>query len=185
MNPNIPIDELMIMQHDLRNFTQIDEMIKYVSNGGFWTQDALAAFAVKFHHERVCPLMEIVFFPDGQKMVHDGHHRLVSTYLGGRDYVRGDEYVMKLWKYEDYLHINFDNRWVTPFDPRTHVRVADIGVFKKTALDLSKTDADAAKSYIRAHQHTYVEARKWTGVANLAQTYLDSIEKDQYVSMEK
>lgn len=177
INPDILIDELMIMQHNLRNFDQIHDMIDYIAKGGFWTKESLAEFAVKLHHERVCPLMEIVFFPDGKKMVHDGHHRLVSTYLGGRKYIRGDEYVMKMWKYDDYLHINFDNRWVTPFDPRTHVRVADIGNFKKIALELSKIDPAEAEIYIRARQNTYVETRKWSSVANLAQTYLDSIGK--------
>lgn len=175
MNPQINLSQLTVMQDSLRHTAQIPEMIDFVKNNGFWTQNTLKHFAEKYKLPRVCPVIEIISFPDGKYMVHDGHHRIVATYLGKRTYVRGDEYVFKFWKYEDYLEVNFANRWVTPFDPRIDIRIPDFGGFKKEVLDLAAVDEQAARDFIAAKKETYIMKRTISSVDDLVQSYLKNV----------
>ena len=165
----------MVMQDDLRHPAQIPEMINFVKQGGFWTQRVLTDYAEKNQLTRICPLKEIIEFPDKKYMTHDGHHRLVSIFLGGRDYIREDEFVIKNWTYEDYLEINFSNNWVTPFDPRIEIRLAEIGKFKKHALDLSKTSVQESIDFIQSNKETYAKKRTVFTVQCLAELYLKEI----------
>ena len=177
----LELDELTVLQDSLRHTAQVPTMIKYVAEGGFWTQDALRNFAIQQSLPRICPVMEIIRFPDGRLMVHDGHHRAVATKLGGRNFLRGDEYEFKNWSYDDYLLINFENRWVTPFDPRTEIRVPDFGTYKKFVLDLAAKDEAAAIAYIRANKHVYTKVRTVSGISCLTERYLCNLsESPQY-----
>ena len=179
---NIELCNLTVMQDELRHTAQVAKMVEFVKKGGFWTQEVLRQYAAAHGLNRVCPPMEIIRFPDAHLMVHDGHHRAVSVCLGGRDYIREDEYVFKDWSYEDYLEINFPNRWVTPFDPRTHIRIANIAEFKKTALDLAATDFDAACLFIEENRNEYIKPRKVHGVKDLVQYYLERDEETAVVT---
>ena len=170
------LENLMVMQDDLRHPAQIPEMIEFVRQGGFWTQDVLANYAKNNQLTRICPLKEIIEFPDKKYMTHDGHHRLVSVYLGGRDYIREDEFVIKNWTYDDYLEINFPNNWVTPFDPRTEIRLAEIGKFKKHALDLSKKSPEEAMNFIASNKSSYAKERNVFTIKCLADLYLKEIQ---------
>jgi hypothetical protein len=172
----IKLNELIVMQENLRHTSQIEKMIYFVKNGGFWTEDVLKKYAESVG-TRVCPLMEVVCFPDGKRMIHDGHHRIVSIYLGGRDYLREDEFILKYWDYKDYLNVNIDNRWVTPFDPRTEVRVPDIGEFKKKAIDLFAADPEKAREFIFKNKMSYIKDRNISWVSSLARNYLREIDK--------
>lgn len=171
MNPNIELNKLMVMQDRLRHTAQITKMVEFVKNGGFWTQEVLRQFAVDNGLSRVCPVMEVIVLPDEHLMIHDGHHRAVSIWLAGRTYLRGDEYINKYWTFEDYLGVNFKNRWVTPFDPRTQIRIPDIGPFKKAALDLAAVNEDAAREYIEKNKHQYVLDRNVFGIECLVKQY--------------
>jgi hypothetical protein len=144
-------------------------MIEFVKNGGFWTLDILTKFA-KEKGIKNPPLMEIVRFPDDKYMIHDGHHRLVSIYLGGREFIRSDEYVQKEWDYSDYLKINFKNGWVTPFNPIDEIRLPDIYGFKHAAIDLSKVNEAEAIKYILSNKQLYAKPRTISKVSSLAQT---------------
>ena len=166
------IDELTVMQDNLRHL-QIDGMIEFVRGGGFWTVEALTAYAEK-KQCRVCPLIELSKFPDGRFMVHDGHHRVVATYLGGRGYLRIDEYRIKEWKYEDYMSINFDLNYITPFDPRKESRLADISAFKRQVAEIIvQQGSEAAVAFIHANKRRYCQPRLVSGVSCLANRYLD------------
>ena len=170
---SIGLDELTVLQNNLRHISQMESMIAFVESGAFWTVDALSEFAAAHGLPRVCPLIEIASFPDGRLMIHDGHHRAVATNLGGRDFLRGSEYTIKNWDYENYMHINFANKWVTPLDPRSEIRVADIGEFKKNCLDLFSTAGEeAARQYILANKHLYARTRSVSSVAELTERYL-------------
>lgn len=160
------LEELLVIQDGLRNIPQIVTMIKFVKSGGFWTKDELQKYAVE-HNIRVCPLIEIAKFPDGHHMIHDGTHRSVSVYLGGRKYLRDDEYVIRNWLYEDYMEISFENNWVTPFDPRTHIRVCDIGEYKKTVIEIAKRDKTEALNYIQQNKQKYLRERNCHGLKDL------------------
>ena len=169
---DIDISKILVMQDQLRHTAQVAGMIDFVMGGGFWTEDVLKAYAHSKNLKRACPLMEIIRFPDGHLMVHDGHHRIVAIYLGERDFLRNDEYVFKDWTYEDYLNINFANKWVTTFDPRDHIRIPDIGNFKKTALDLAATDEKAAIEFIEQNKSSYIRPRNVNGVEDLVDKYV-------------
>jgi hypothetical protein len=168
----IKVNDLSIMQECLRDKSQICAMIEFVKNGGFWTLDVLSKFA-KEKGKKNSPLIEIVKFPDEKYMIHDGHHRLVSIYLAGRDFVRKDEYVQKEWDYCDYLKINFENGWVTPFDPIAEIRLPDIYKFKFTALDLSLKNKEEAIKFILSNKNLYAKPRTISKVSSLAQTIGD------------
>lgn len=158
------------MQDNLRNLTQIPDMIEFVRLGGFWTADNLQKYA-EIKGIRISPLMEVIEFPD-RYMIHDGHHRAVSTFLGGREFIRGDEYVLKKWTYDDYLVENLANRWVTPFDPRTEVRLADFGVFKKYVLSLVEGGKlQEARNYILANKDLYAKVRTVSDIRSLVEMY--------------
>jgi len=171
MELSIGLDELTVMQDALRH-SCIDEMIDFVAGGGFWTKDVLSDYAANSQLTRVCPLMEIVRFEDGRYMIHDGHHRVVATWLGGRDYLRGDEFILKHWKYSNYQNINFVNHWITPFDPRNEVRAADISAFKKHVFSIMEEDPEEAEKFIIDNRFLYVRPRLFTGVADLIDKYL-------------
>jgi hypothetical protein len=111
----IKLDELIILQDGLRKIEQVKEMIDFVKAGGFYTEQALKDYAAKFPGE-YNTLIAISQFPDKDKYVHDGHHRLVSIYLGGRDYIRDDEYELTQWTFEQYTNCNHELGFWTPFD---------------------------------------------------------------------
>lgn len=114
-------------------------MADFVSNNGFWTVDVLEDWAVKNNLPKPSPLINITVFEDGQKYVHDGHHRVASIFEGGRDFLRKDEYVEHSFVYSTYLESNrnaFENQFFTPFDPRIETRLPDFKAFKETALKM-------------------------------------------------
>ena len=170
---SIGLDELTVLQDDLRHFSQMGEMIDFVRNGGFWTQEALNEFAIKTGISRVCPLMEIAYFAEDERlMIHDGHHRAVATSFGGRDFLRSSEFTIKEWKYENYRNVNFANKWVTPLDPKKEIRFPDIGDFKKIALNILLTSEEEALRFILENKCLYARTRTVSSLAELRDRYL-------------
>ena len=166
------IANLLVMQHLPRNPSQIPEMVDYVKNGGLWTPSVLTKWS-KEHDERESPLINLTRFRDDNSYaIHDGHHRIISTWLGGRAYLLREEYEVQEYNYAEYLEINFGKTWVTPFDPRTHVRIPDIREFKRKAMSLRDSDGEeAAIEFILANQNDYIEARKFSKVDELARNF--------------
>lgn len=175
---NLPLEKLLVMQPHLRDYSQIPRMVEYVKNGGFWTVDALADFAKK-HGIKTSPICEIASFPNDVWMVHDGHHRLVSIFLGGRNYLREDEFFVKKWEYEKYLEINFSNKWVTPFHPLYEIRFADIKEFKKEAMDLFAKDEQKAIDFIKASKNSYAVKRELHTIEELVYQEYGNIFRDR------
>ena len=118
------IEGLIPTQQGLRQ--TISSMVKYVKCCGIWDQKALNDYTHGFS-----PLINLSMFPDKKIYIHDGHHRITATLLGGRDYLYTQEYTLQQWTYEQYLEINLDVGWVTPYDPRTHCRKSDFRQYKK------------------------------------------------------
>lgn len=175
----LEIEELSVMQNGLRYF-DIQEMVQYVASGGFWTVEALSEHAKTHQLKRIPSPIEIAQFEDGREMIHDGHHRIVATLLGGRHYLKSHEYIIKKWKYSNYQSINLPVKWVTPLNPRTEVRLADIHDFKTTALKYDN-EKDAVE-YILNNKQLYCRPRLFTSVIELIDSYNWELIDEKYTA---
>jgi hypothetical protein len=163
----LPLDRLIVSQHGLRcPDAELRGMMNFVTGGGLWTEAALRAHAARHGLPPPSPI-RLSQFPDAL-VVHDGHHRLVATYLAGRDVLDPAEYRVTHWTYEQYLEINFACGWVTPFDPRTHVRIADFAGWKRRVLEVARADPARAEEMIRSQPSGYREPRRYAALADLA-----------------
>ena len=133
----LKIEELQVSQAALRNPEDIKNMADFVRNNGFWTLKHLENYAEKYNL-RQPSLIALTRFPDGMLMIHDGHHRVFSTFVGSRHYLREDEYTIKDMLYQDYRIANPKAGWITPFDPLTEVRVSDLQPYRTIIDNLYK-----------------------------------------------
>lgn len=164
--------KILTLQSDLRRWEDMPEMINFVKNGGFWTKETLEVYSAKNKLERTSPLITISVFEDGLEYNHDGHHRLCSIILAGRS-LRDDEYTINQWKYSDYIEFVPENNWYTPFDPRTHIRTADFGLFKKEAKERFKKDPKAAREWVYENSHLFKTERTIKYVTDLANLFFE------------
>jgi hypothetical protein len=165
--------KIMVTQCRLRRPEQLDGMIDYVKNGGRWQGILLCGFMDRF-------------------FLDDGHHRTVATLLSGRDFFYDEEYVIGKWTYEDYLHLNIEKGWLTPFDPLHETRLPDLAEYKKKVaakeIDFpTYSERDHPGSFTNFIKTTkfknlYCEPRQFFGVDELAVSYDGS--KVNFVSAE-
>jgi hypothetical protein len=168
MNGSLQLDTLGIMHDEIRHKQQVVEMSWLVRNGLFWTRDVLRTHADK-HHTLVPRPIAIARFPDGRMMIRDGHHRCLATYIGGRAYLRHDEYTVETYTYEMYAEINFEVGFVTPFDPRTEVRVPDFTAFRQEVFQLYARNPEEAVAFIRQNKSRYARPHTRSNLAQLAE----------------
>jgi len=168
VSDHLLLNELIVMQDDLRHWDTIKEMVAFVKGGGFWTQEYLEKYSKKKKLPRTSPLIAITQFEDGLRFLHDGHHRCVATWLGGREILIPDEYQVSSWVYDDYLEIAPQNNWYTPFNPKTHVRTADFGRFKVEAKERFQQDQKEAVDWLYDHLDDFRTVRTIKSVPELA-----------------
>lgn len=168
VSDHFPLKELRVMQDDLRHWDTMKEMVAFVKEGGFWTQEYLEKYSKKKKLPRVSPLIAISRFEDGVDFLHDGHHRCVATWLGGREFLIPDEYQITPWIYDDYLDIAPQNNWYTPFNPKTHVRTADFAKFKAEAKERFQKDQKEAVDWLYDHLDDFRTVRTIKNVPELA-----------------
>src|SRR6266446_3606067 len=168
MNGPLQLDTLGTMHDEMRHKHQVVEMSWLVRDGLFWTHDVLCAYAGK-HHTPVRHLIAIAHFPDGRLLIRDGHHRCLATYIGGRGYLRHDEYNLEEYTYEMYAEINFEAGFVTPFDPRTEVRVPDFIEFRQEVFRLYARNPEEAVAFIRQNKSRYARSHRYNNLAQLAE----------------
>ena len=169
------ISDLIIMQEDLSEVDQFNEMVSFVSAGGFFTKAALTIHESseegrgKFSDELLkVRLISITEFEDGILFIHDGHHRIGSILKAGRDYLREDEYTITKMRYSQYDEINPDANFVTPFVPHKEVRLSDFSDFKNTAIEIFRQDdPHTAVFYIRNNRFEYCRKRSISSVEDL------------------
>jgi hypothetical protein len=173
----VRLSDLIVMQQELRYPECLPQMIDHVKDGGLWDRAYLSSFA-KANNLRQSPLIQISRFPDGLLFLHDGHHRSVASFLGGRKEYYPEEYQIKNWTYDQYSSINFDIGFVTPFDPRTQVRKADLASFKKKIKTLAAENQEYAREIVWLAskglceaRDIYWEPRKIKTIAELAGIY--------------
>ena len=162
------LESLNVTQDDLRDLDIIKHMITYIKNGGFWTKERLEQYSYKNKFFRNSPLIAISEFEDGMRFISDGHHRVVATYLGGREYLTLDECNISFWNYKDYIEIAPENNWFTPFDPKIHVRTADFSKFKNEAKERFQKDAKEALNWLNDHFKDFRKPRTVNNVPELA-----------------
>jgi len=164
------IDDLIVTQETLTEVKQLQEMVDFVKANGFFTKEEIASYnannegSVKrgsFKGVSEHPkLISITEFEDGSRFVHDGHHRLSSIHIGGRDFLREDEFNVYKMCYQDYDTINFDKKFVTPFVPSHEIRLADFSDFKNIAVKLIKENKiNEAIYFIRNNKGMYCKKR--------------------------
>ena len=97
------LKDLIVTQQQLRNPDQLPKMVELVRKGNFFSKNMLLDKS-----DRLIEIAQIIRNPsDCVFYIHNGHHRCVAAYLGGRDSLREDEYYVKQWNYDDYKSINF------------------------------------------------------------------------------
>lgn len=175
----LDINRLFVTQHKLRYLDQLSQMVQFIREEGIWNEVALFEHARLYHPGRVSPLIQISRFPDGQDYIHDGHHRIITTWLGGRSFLVSEEYEITKWTYEEYLEVNLPKGWMTPFDPRTHCRRPDLHEFKNSVRSMIGREFEAwgmgasilptkIEKYIRENLDSYCEPRLFNTVGEMA-----------------
>lgn len=163
------IDNLIITQDGIRESEPLNEMIRFVKRGGFFTQGAIKVFGGRDQK----PII-ISQLPDGQDYIHNGHHRVLAVYLGGRVYIRDDEYALEPRTYEEYLTPNLGRGFVTPFDPRRHMRIPDFSAFKQEIMRLMFDSSRhmPVNQYIELNAYRYRVPRVAKHIHYLAESLL-------------
>jgi hypothetical protein len=154
---------LQITQSWVRSMSQVKRMTEHVRNGGVFTIENVP----EFHPEdSVFPLVRISRFPDGGLYLHDGHHRAVSIWLGGREYLLPEEYEIQDWdSINRYSEINLAANWITPVNLKTEVRLPDTRVYKRL---IQETPAEYTIELINNLKHMYATERRHGSVVELA-----------------
>lgn len=156
MNPPLPIATLIPTQAGLRDWTLARSLAEQVRAGR--TFDRVGEKPI-----------EVSVFEDGRRYVHNGHHRVVAVHLAGRAALLPTEYAERAWTYAEYAAWNPTAGWVTPFDPRTEMRVADLTWHRAIIRGFQSGFVHGTdEHYARAHRHLYAIPRYTTTIAGLA-----------------
>lgn len=170
----IYLEDLTITQESLRNPGQLPKMVQLVKDGKLFDEDVLKA------HGSTEKLIEIAQFEDKHVFLHNGHHRCVAIWLGGRFQIEDSEYYIKQWKYEDYDSISFDNEYYTPFNIVNEVRVQNLAPYKTFIKNIiHEFGEEMAYDVIPCAKSLYATERKLTQVYELANLYLSHLGKGE------
>jgi len=163
LDKTIAISSILVTQSSIRTLERVRKMVEFVRRGGHFTPDRVAEFHAGEANQ--FGLIVLSRFPCGRIYLHDGHHRSISAYLGGRKYFAFEERLIIEWDSLDrYNEINPAKGWVTPLDLLKEVRLPDILEFKKEALALS---GEFQTEFIRRNRHRYSMKREVDSVAEL------------------
>lgn len=163
------LTDLFVTQPTLRYVNHLPAMIEHVKANGLWTVDILQEWAKAHGCTQTSPI-QITRFEDGLFFLHDGHHRVVTTWIGGRRYLHASEYKITEMVYAQYGTVNFKVGWFTPYDPRKEMRYADIKPFKAQAKGMlvEYKDETQVVKWIHANRHKYCMPHPMMSVPDLA-----------------
>lgn len=99
-------------------------------------------------------------FPDSRLFVRDGTHRVTAIVLGRGELWPG-EYRICDMTYRMYTTLDPADAWFTPFDPRTEVRLPDIGAFKARVAALLAAGQEP-RPFVVANRSLYCRDRRPT-----------------------
>jgi hypothetical protein len=163
------IQDLVVTQNDLRNWNELPAMISFVKKGNFWTKDKITEFNKVNKISHSSSLICLVQFKEDDTIyIHDGHHRVYSTWYGGRSHLTEHEYYFlfkdfntkERWSYKDYMEFNPNNNWYTPYDPKNEVRLANFFSFKEIIKQKLLTEnSDSVEDWVRKNSDLYKVTR--------------------------
>jgi hypothetical protein len=111
-------------------------------------------------------------FPDDKLYLWDGHHRVVAIYLGGRDELLAEEYMVMKCNFAFAKTIHLAQWFLTPFDPRTEIRLAEFGTWKQEVGELlhkQKKSKEEIALYIKQNKSRYATSRTFHTVREMLQ----------------
>lgn len=113
-------------------------------------------------------------FPDGALYCHNGHHRIAACVIAGRVELFEGEYVIEDWTYEQYLEINWDLNYLTPFHPPTETRIEELTPFRTAVAFITERGGRrAAEAFIWRHTELYKRPRVVTTFVELTALRFD------------
>ena len=141
-----------------------------------WRMHRLAgAVAAGYDFVKERAPVQLSRFEDGQIYCHNGHHRIGSCTLAGREMLLEGEYRIEEWTYAQYQEINWAARWTTPFDPRLETRIADLTPFRVAlGFVVDRAGEPAAEAFIRRHTGLYRTPRVVTTFVELIALCFDA-----------
>lgn len=160
---------LIPMQNDFRlSADELCKMWEFVDRGLRFNMESLrkhdphrtsliAIARVPVDMSNPCRLLSV----DGYHyFIRDGLHRCCIEHLY-RGHLRDDEFTLEDRRMEDFEGINLECGWVTPFNPITHVRLADFHEYKQLVLALIAGHADETliRKFIEENRSKYCEKR--------------------------
>lgn len=161
----IPFKQINVTQASIRNHDQIRGMSIFVQDGGVFDRNALNKYSQK-QNKKPSPLVQLNLFEDDSLFLLDGHHRSIGILEGGRTHFEDNEVTILKYTYREFAEIAFLKPsgewmgWVTPFDPRTHVRLPDIKDFKEKVKDIYYDQSpDHARHLILTRPDLYRQER--------------------------
>jgi hypothetical protein len=118
------ISEIIPTQCEIRDWNVFESMLQFLYEGNIFSQDKLCG-----NHKG---LIIIAKFEDGCKYFRDGHTRSLAIFATGRHEIHEEEYKVEKYTYSQWEEINTKAGWVTPFDPKTEIRIADFWNYKNS-----------------------------------------------------
>jgi len=162
----IQIADLFVMQQSIAMTDEFQGMVDFVRDGGFFTEKSMVAYLEShapsrgFSRASIPKLININFFEDRKKGLHDGHHRTGAILLGGREFIADEEYKTSHLTYAKYEEINPVASWVTPFSPKKEVRIEDFKEYKNHVMKLFDAGRMAEGiQFVNDNRHLYVVPR--------------------------
>ncbi len=171
---DLAISELIVIQNGLRNHKQVARMVEFVKAGGKFTFDARLAqhLLADPNRQSLPPPIHIAVMSDDRLVLHDGHHRAVAMFLGGRMHIEESEYEYGHYSYEDYATPHPEKGWFTPFNIGVEVRKPDFSWFKSNAQKIyERNGLPMLLEFIATDYESYLEPRQIWTVEQLAQVY--------------
>lgn len=168
MRQGLDVSDILVTQAGIRERGQIPQMTRFLMTGGVFDEETLGSYAIRHGLDRISPLIEIARFEDGVLAVHNGHHRVISTFLArGNRRIYSDEFFIRDWTYKDYRDIVLPY-WVTPFDISSEVRLADLSPWKDEVRKYFVLNGvQKTEQYITDNKNKYVVQRSFHTVGDM------------------
>jgi|SRR5579862_2367371 len=147
------IAQIPITQNGVRDLHKLKNMIAFVRSGGIFNDEYLSE---NHNSDWAKNRISIARLEDGAEYFHDGHHRLLSVWLAGREYLYDDEVEYFDITYAHYHEVNFKTNWLTPFCLKTEIRLPNVHQFKSKVLEMPQ---NIAEKWVRENRNMFCTLR--------------------------